>query len=217
MNKFKSLILLYILTSNAFAQSSLEQLNSSVFDGVIQKNYIKTNKITQQGVISGCEVEFQTAYRDFRALAGSPVVLMGSFSLLYFKDKNVITPTLKLVPAIIDFEHMNWEKVYPPYGEIFIDGNGLEKYKVTDFKCETGGKCIGYNNNDMKILEMVMRKEPFDGEIKVSLKEGGMDTNILMSSIAPEPKSTQEREKFSVCVSELLTQVMSDLEKVIQK
>jgi hypothetical protein len=196
MNKLTILILLHILTNNADAQSSLEQLNSHVFDGVIQQKYIKTNKITQQGVISGCEIEFQTAYRDFRALAGSPVVLMGSFSFLYFKDKNVITPTLKLVPAIIDFENMNWEKVYPPYGEIFIDG---------------------YNDSGMKIIGMIAEKQPFDGEIKISLKAGGMDTSFLLSSIVPEPESTQERNKFSECVFEIVSQAMIDLEKVTQK
>jgi hypothetical protein len=217
MNKLTILILLHILTNNADAQSSLEQLNSHVFDGVIQQKYIKTNKITQQGVISGCEIEFQTAYRDFRALAGSPVVLMGSFSFLYFKDKNVITPTLKLVPAIIDFENMNWEKVYPPYGEIFIDGHGLDKYKATDFKCETGGKCTGYNDSGMKIIGMIAEKQPFDGEIKISLKAGGMDTSFLLSSIVPEPESTQERNKFSECVFEIVSQAMIDLEKVTQK
>ncbi|MBD9358607.1 hypothetical protein [Methylomonas albis] len=217
MNQFNRLILLYILTSNAFAQSSLEQLNSTVFDGVIQKNYIKTNKITQQGVISACEIEFQAAYRDFRALSGSPVVLMGSFSILYFKDKSVITPTLKLVPAIMNFEHMNWDIVYPPYGEIFIGGNGLEKYKATDFKCENGGKCTGYNDSGMKIIGIVAEQHPFDGEIKISLKEGGMDSSILLSSISPEPESTQQRKKFTECILELISQAMSDLEHVIKK
>lgn len=222
--KFLGTMLLVMLGENLFASDKLtkEQLNylsSYVYENIVNENYIKTHRVTRGGVLNGCELEFYYAYQDYRSLVDGviPVVrASGSFAASYFNEKHLLIFSLKIVPVRINFETMLWDTLYPTYSDIIINGKSIEKYRYTDFKCEIGGRCSAYSdNNQFKILDSVMQKVPFDGEIKLSLTEGGMDTSFKISSIASNDASLKERESFTNCTFELVGLVKSDLEKLV--
>ena len=95
---------------------------------------------------------------------------------------------------------------------MFLNNQSIEKYKSTEFKCSTNGKCVGYSDPQLTMTKLVSTPQPFDGEVKFSLEKGGMDTSFFFSSLLPKDKSVQERRKFNNCMVEILEQITSDLE-----
>jgi hypothetical protein len=121
---------------------------------------------------------------------------------------------LKLFPNTVDLKSEKWTTLNPAYTNILINNKSLEHYKRGEFQCEAGGKCVGYSDNDFKIVELIAATNPFNAEIVFSLVKGGMDNRFKLSSIASEQLSKQELEKFNACVLEEMKQFMDDLEKM---
>ena len=215
MKKIFLLIVGIFVTSISYGQKlsvdEINKTNSIVFESLTKENFIKMNRITSGGKLSSCELEYQYAYRDFKSQQGKPVLVVGNFSLMYFKDKNLIF-TFKIVPSVGDVLTQNWTYKFPEYSDIFFNNQGIEKFKTTEFSCDPRGKCTGYSDKDLDLLKVVLSPQPFDGEVKFSLSKGGMDNTFFFSSLLTKEKSIQERRKFNVCMGEIMNQFVSDLD-----
>ena len=42
------------------------KVNQQVYEQLTKENFVKLNKITREGKLAACELEFQYAYKDFR-------------------------------------------------------------------------------------------------------------------------------------------------------
>jgi hypothetical protein len=227
MRKILIVSLILIASGNVYSEKKLSTsevnkintLNQYVYDSVIKQNFIKLNKVTRKGNLDSCELEFQNAYRDNRGLKDGvmrTVVSVGSFSVFYNSEKHVLGASLKVIPAVIDIKTQEWEKLYPPYLDIFINEEGLEKYKLAEHQCENGGKCSVYGDKKggVDLLTTISKELPFDGEIKLSLIKDGMDTGFKLSSLTTKEIWAKESEKFSKCNLELVEVLMTGLDKL---
>jgi hypothetical protein len=217
MKKIISLLVLLFFTSISYGQQlserEVDKVNSMIFESLSKENFIKMNRVTSGGKLASCELEYQYTYRDVRKFQGKPVMLVGSFSMMYFKGKS-ISYAFKIVPSVSDVKTQTWSFQYPEYSDVFLNNQSIEKYKSTEFKCSTNGKCVGYSDPQITMTKLVSTKQPFDGEVKFSLEKGGMDTSFLFSSLLPKDQSVQERRKFNNCMVEILEQISKDLESI---
>ena len=171
-----AIALLYLCTTNAFSQTKqvLDTVNNMVYETIVKDNFIKLNKVTSEGELASCELEFQYSYRDFRAHKGATVMVAGSFSQMYSKGKN-IGFLLKLVPNLSDVTKQTWTIVNPEYVNLYAGGRSIDKFKIQEFTCENGGKCIAYVDEALELTLAASDPFPFDAQIKFSLNKGGMD------------------------------------------
>ena len=217
MNKLLTLIFISLLSSFSYGQKltqgDINQVNSMVFESLSKENFIKMNRVTSGGKLSSCELEYQYTYRDTRLLKGTPVMVVGSFSMMYFKGKN-IGYAFKIVPNVSDVRTQIWSYMNPEYSDVFINNQGIEKFKTTEFKCDPKGKCTGYGDPDLSMTKLILTPQPFDGEVKFSLQKGGLDNTFRFSSLLPKNESIVERKKFDICMLEILDQITKDLESI---
>ena len=215
--------LMMVASGNVYSEqklstSEVNTLNQYVYDSVLKDNFIKLNKVTRKGNLDSCELEFQNAYRDNRGLKDGvmrTVVSVGSFLVFYNSEKHVLGASLKVIPAVIDIKTQEWEKLYPPYLDIFINEEGLEKYKLAEHQCENGGKCSVYGDKKggVALLASILKERPFDGEIKLSLIKDGMDTGFKLSSLTTKEIWAKESEKFTLCNLELIKILTTEVDK----
>lgn len=192
-------------------EKDVNQVNSMVYESLSKENFIKMNRVTSGGKLSSCELEYQYSYRDTRLLRGASVMVVGSFSMMYFKGKNV-GYAFKIVPNVSDVKTQTWNYRHPEYSDVFINGKSIDKFKSTEFKCDPKGKCAGYSDPNLSMTELLLTPTPFDGEVKFSLEKGGMDNSFKFSSLLPKNESDIERRKFNICMFEILDQISKDLE-----
>ena len=205
------LIISFLSYGQKLSEGDINKVNNMVFESISKENFVKMNRITSGGKLSSCELEYQHSYRDIRLLRGTPVMVVGSFSMMYFKGKNV-GYAFKIVPNVSDVKTQTWNYKYPEYSDVFINGKGIDKFKSTELKCDPKGKCTGYSDPTLSMTELMVSQNPFDGEVKFSLEKGGMDNSFKFSSLSPKNESDIERRKFNICMFEILDQVSKDLE-----
>jgi hypothetical protein len=215
----KLLFILLILVSQfsfgKLSEDEYKKVESMVFESLKKDNFLKVNRVTQGGKLTSCELEFGQVYRDYRSQSGKPVIVSGSFSLMYFRDKDNILTSIKVVPSIIDVRSEKWVQTYPQFLDFKINKKTLESYKVTDFKCgsENNGRCKGYGDGKLEVLKLVTSSNPFNGEVIFSFTNGGYDNQFLLSSLLPPKESFNIRSDFNLCMSEILDEVVKDLNK----
>jgi hypothetical protein len=225
MKKFVLFLLVFSHIEYIRAESSLtkkqideiNQLNVIVLDSLSDKKIIKTNRVTSEGKLEYCELEFRNVYQDIRNTNNGvlkTVLLNGSFSVRYFNDRKLIY-ALKGVPSIFNVQKQTWENVYPTYLSILINGELLDSHKYADFKCGDNGRCLGYKDTNfgIDIMDLLYKNLPFDPEIKISLNKSGMDTTFKLSELSSSNISIKERESYLECVLELSNNLKLDLEK----
>lgn len=221
MTKLLILTTLFFFLSSAQSQPIDKNLENKViqqvFDELTKQNFVKLNRVTTEGKLASCELEFQYAYKDFRAKKGALVNTTGSFSAMYFSEK---TPSysLKLNAQQLDLlSEQKWQSIEPAYTNIKFKNIDFSKYKTIDFACETGGKCTGYSDNSLKLnLDLASLKE-FEPELFFSLSKGGYDNSLKLSTLMPLQKVKTEFNSFRNCHDEILIMVADDLRKLINK
>jgi hypothetical protein len=210
------LITIALFSGETYAQFSANEvkiLNNEIYEKFVKENFVKFNRVTKEGVIYSCELEFQNIYRDFRAKQGSPIYTVGSFSVNYKKGKSLFY-FLKVVPSEMDLNLQKWNTLNPAFTNISVKNESLEKYKASDFNCETGGKCSVYPDTELKITELLFSGNVFDSEITLTLNKGGMDYNFKLSSLLPAQNIEKEKLKFNSCTMEILDKVKVDFDAI---
>ena len=210
---------IFYLTS-AFCEDIDKNLENrvaqQVYEELTKQNFVKFNRVTTEGKLASCELEFQYAYRDYRAKNGALINTNGSFTAMYNGEK---TPSYSLK---INAFQMNlasedkWKIIEPAFTNIRMKNIDFGKYKSIDFTCESGGRCSGYHDNDLKLnLDLASLKE-FDPEIAFSLSKGGADNLVKLSKLMPVEKVKLAFNGFRNCHDEILIAVADDLRKTIK-
>lgn len=187
--------------------------NALILETVEKQNALKASKGTVEGKLTSCNLDYQFAYRDFKAKQGAVVIVVGQLNAFYFKGKSA-NYAFKLVPHVSNIETQDWKTVDPAFVDIYIGKKSISKYKTVDFKCEMGGKCQGYGDSKFEITEKLLDKNLDDMVIKFSLAKGGLDTEFNLSQIVKPKDSIQERLKFSQCVIEIVGLLKNDLDEL---
>ena len=193
------------------------KVNQQVYEQLAKENFVKLNKITREGKLAACELEFQYAYKDFRAKKGALIHTMGSFSAMHHGDK-VPGYALKLTAYQLNLLSENkWEKIEPAFTNIKIKNIDFGKYKTAEFSCENGGKCTGYSDSKLELnLDLASIKE-FDPEIYFSFSKGGFDHLLKLSKLMSQEKIKLEFNNFRRCHQEILIMVSDDLRKIVKQ
>lgn len=210
------LITIALFSEQTYAQFSTNEvniLNNEIYEKLVKDNFIKFNRVTREGVIYLCELEFQNTYRDIRAKQGSPIYTVGSFSIMYSKGQN-LAYALKVVPSEYDLNFKKWNVLNPAYTNIAIRNKSLEKYKIADSSCEMGGKCSVYSDTELNITKILFSENVFDSEITLTLNKGGMDYSFKLSSLLPAQNIEKEKLKFNSCTMEILDKVKVDFDAI---
>jgi hypothetical protein len=219
MNKIIMFILSLTISSFSFgdklSDSDYKKVETIVFENLQKENYLKLNRITSEGKLTSCELEFGHVYKDFRSQLGKPVIVSGSYSLMYLREKKNVMTTLKVVPTVLDVKTEKMIQTYPEYLDFKINKNSLSKFMITDFKCgtENNGRCLGYGDNKLSMLKTLTSVIPFNGDVVFSLTKGGYDNTFTLSNLLPPKESTKVRGEFNSCMSEILEELIKDLDK----
>ena len=206
MKKISLLLVAISASLTSFAQdfsaAEMAQLYKNIYDGLTAKNFVKLNRITKQGELSDCETEFQYVYRDIRARQGAPVVLTGAFSSSWNPGKIPVF-MLKINAAELDVKETKWNITAPPYINVTVKNVSFKPYKYVDFVCETGGRCVGFMDQQFKINKVVAEAYPPDAALSWSLVENGMDNTVKLSEIGNTQSAKRALESFYACTMEL--------------
>ena len=221
MKKLLLLTTFIFFLNSAHSQNIDKNLESKVvqqvFEELTKQNFVKLNRVTTEGKLASCELEFQYAYKDFRAKNGALINTTGSFAAMYSSEK---TPSysLKLNAYQLDLlSEKKWNSIEPAYTNIKFKNIDFSKYKTIDFTCESGGRCSGYGDNNLKLnLDLASLKE-FEPEIYFSLSKGGYDNLLKLSTLMPIQKVKTEFNNFRNCHDEILIMVADDLKKLLKK
>ena len=188
--------------SQEISGSDLAKLHTYLFDELTKQNFVKLNRITKQGELSGCETEFQYVYRDIRARKGAPIVLTGAYSSIWSPGQ-IPSFMLKINAAELDMKDTKWNITAPPYINVTVKNLSFKPYKYVDFVCETGGRCVGFFDQKFKINIAVADAYPFDATLSWSLVEDGMDNSVKLSAIGNSQNAKRTLENFYTCNLEL--------------
>ena len=214
----KKLILILLFISNPLiantqlSSSEIKKLENIIFEEMKKDNYLKLNRITKSGKLSSCELEFGYAYRDNRALEGKPVYISGSVSIIGDTAKKNVFVLLKIVPSVSDVRNQKWIQTYPQYLSMKINNESFDKFQYTDFRCGTegNGRCIGYGDSKLEMLQLFVKAQPFDSSIIFSLSKGGYDNIFLLSSLSATQESLKTRNNFYSCNAEIIEEVLQE-------
>ncbi len=215
----KILFLLLILVSQfsygKLSDEDYKKVENMVFENLQKDNFLKLNRVTSGGKLTSCELEFGHVYKDFRSQSGKPVIVSGSYSLMYVREKKNVITTIKVVPTVIDVRTEKMIQTYPEYLDFQINKKSLGKFLITDFKCgtENRGRCLGYGDNNLSVLKTVTSVLPFNGDVVFSLTKGGYDNTFTLSNLLPPKESNKVRGELNTCMSEILEELIKDLDK----
>jgi hypothetical protein len=208
-----SLLLIFLLSMlgySVFAQESdseVNELNSMVYSNIVKDNFIKFHRVTKEGKISSCQLEYQYAYRDFYSQKGAVIVVKGSFSQMY--TKGILGYLSKITPYKWSLKTQELSKVFPAYVGIFINNFDLVNYRKGDFLCEDNGKCTAYVDKDGEISQAIIKNSEI--EVKFSLVKGGMDNEFKIFSLSKKIDSDISKKHFLNCMEEIFERTLKDL------
>ncbi len=194
-----------ILPSRAetLSQADRQLLNTHLFRSLTDENFVKHSRLTKRDVHSACEAEFQYAYRDIREKRGAPILLTGSFSARLEPGKH-LGYMLKINAHEPSFDNKSWSTLAPAYINATVNKKSFKPYKITEFICESGGRCAGYLDQSLELNTAVVKETPFDLTISWSLSEGGTDTTVKLSEIGKNIQTQQSLRSFYMCHMELI-------------
>jgi hypothetical protein len=192
----------FVSLAQELSGSEVAKLQTYLFDELTKKNFVKLNRITKQGELSGCEAEFQYVYRDIRARKSAPVILTGAYSSNWSPGK-IPGFMLKINAAELDMKETKWNITASPYINVTVKNMSFKPYKFVDFVCETGGRCVGFEDKNFKINMAVVEAFPFDATLSWSLVEDGMDNSVRLSSIGNPQSTKRALDNFFACNLEI--------------
>ncbi len=217
MSRLLSALILLMISGCIEAQTISREDEASVknyiYDRLVKENFVKLNRVTREGDLASCELEFQNTFRDVRARGGNPVFLTGSFAAMYSKGKYPGF-SLKVNASDMNIATQKWINIVPTYLNVVVGKSDFSNYKIIDFACETGGKCLGYEDRSFALNLAVIDTIPFDAEIVLSLSKGGMDYSFKLSSLMPVEVTKKTLNKFIECNLEILKKITEDLEAI---
>ena len=167
-------------------------------------------RLTAEGKLIGCELEFQHSYLDNRSQGGMPVALNGSFSV-QFNSGKVPGYMLKINAMTFDPESTNWKLVKPAFSTALINGRNFDLNKITEFTCESGGRCVGYGDSDFGLMRTLISKPSLDATILLSLVKDGIDYRFSLSDLAKHSKKADDLANFKRCALEVADRAVKDL------
>ncbi len=173
-----------------------------VYEKIKKEDFIKFNRGTVQGELNACELEFQHAYRDVRALSGMPVQLTGNFSVRRVANKSTAF-LLKINAAAMDTSGIGWKVMKPKYTNIAVEKKSFKPNFYNEFTCESGGRCVIYQDPKWELYAAVLLNPTFDADLSISLVEGGTDYSFKFSDLMPKASARTEQRKFHDCALEL--------------
>lgn len=206
---------LVLLMSGAFAETKEQierHVSNEVFQAAKKNDFVRMNRVTIEGELSSCELEFEYIYRDIRQHKGLPVFVTGSFSAIYDKGKFPAF-TLKVNSAVMDmFGEARWKKIKPAFTNITLSGKNLKPYKTADFVCESGGMCSVFVDQTFKLNAYALETKHLEAEVSLSLAKGGMDHTFKLSSLGAPEVARKEIDAFQACNFEILERVLRDID-----
>lgn len=197
------------------SEAQQQQLRAYLFTELSKENFLKHNRVTRAGNLSACELEFQYVYRDIRARGGAPVVLTGAFSADWTPGR-IPGYALKINAAEFLFKEQKWSISAPPFINISINEVSFIRHKIIDFVCESGGRCMGFQDSSFGLNTTVLEAIPFDASLSWSLVEGGMDSSVRLSEIGGKrdfPRATQGFQECNLEINENLVRAINKLQK----
>ncbi len=180
-----------------------EAVNNYLFEELTKKNFVKLNRVTKEGNLESCELEFQYVYRDNRARLGAPVFLTGSFSSTWTSGK-IPGYMYKINANEFSIKDRKFHVFAPEFIDISVAGESFKAHKSIDFICETGGRCVGFYDKSLNINLVVASTVPFDAQLMWSLTKGGLDNSVFISKIGDRKKTQQELMSFNLCNNEII-------------
>ena len=150
----KILFLLLILVSQfsygKLSDEDYKKVENMVFENLQKDNFLKLNRVTSGGKLTSCELEFGHVYKDFRSQSGRPVIVSGSYSLMYVREKKNVITTIKVVPTVIDVRTEKMIQTYPEYLDFqiskkFNDNKAEIRFSISDILNQ---RQIFYQNNN---------------------------------------------------------------------
>lgn len=221
MKKIAIYFTLFLISNSAYSEAidkvTEGKITQFVFDELTKKNFLKFNRVTTEGKLASCELEFQYAYKDFRAKNGALINVVGSFAAMYNGEKNP-SYSLKVSPYQMDLNsEVKWKIIEPAFTNIKSKNIDFSKYKTIDFTCENGGKCSGYSDASLKLNLDLASANIFEPEILFSLNKGGYDNLLKFSTLMPQNQTQKEINNFRSCHEEILIMVADDLKKLLKK
>jgi len=210
---------LFIFTTASIAQKlnkdEINNLNSHVYSELQKEKDVKVTRQTKQGELSSCDIEFINVMRDFASNKGAPLVIIGNLSLMYTKGKN-IGYLLKVTPNIADTSSGKWRVISPTYVAMNVGQTKTEKYRVKEFDCENGGKCMAFSDPTLAMTDLLMNNsnDLNNLEIKLAVSKGGTDIGFKLASLVSKEKFDSESLKYLNCSIEVLSKHGKELENL---
>lgn len=179
------------------------ELSSLLFTQLTKENSVKHNRVTREGELSACEIVFQYVYRDYRAQKGEPILLTGSFSASWTAGKN---PGFmyKINAHEPNLDKGTWSTSAPSFINIAVGKLNFKPFKNIDFICESGGRCVGFEDPKFSINLAVEKKIPFDASLSWSLTTSGMDNSVNLTQIGQPAETKIALRSFESCNAEII-------------
>jgi hypothetical protein len=175
------------------------------------------SEITTDGRFSACEMVFRYPIRDFRGLAGEPLLVHGSIAYWFFPQKLPVL-SVKIQPTrfMADRKTGDVKQVFlnPATASFRLGSREIREYEASRFECEGKGACIGYAEmkNDLGLMKIVASVIPFDGALRFALTKNGMDLVMPLEELKSGNTSSERvRLDFSSCISKVIEATIDSL------
>jgi|GEM_PF-5178785 len=208
MKRFNVLLLLFSMllclneAMSAETNSPPPAADAATFDYLKSKQGIVCNNTTNDGQISSAGLSFNCVYRDYSAEKGAPVILSGSFNIMYTKGK-VPYYSLKMVPSVVLAATSEVNARYPDYLDVMINGQSIGGYKDIDNKAVNGGRLIGYADKDLVITRGLLKGGDFDIVVRYSIDNGAHYNDLRIFSIVSAADSSLTKGRFRTCINDM--------------
>lgn len=199
-------------TTPTESMSIQRQMIPGIIEKLKKEDYAQLNRATSEGRLSACELLFSYSYLDHRSQRGMPVVLTGSFGMLFNPGK-LPTYILKINARAMDSEVIDWKNIKPAFSTVLINGRNFDSNKTIDFTCESGGRCVGYGDPELSLLDTIVSKPSLNAEILISLEKGGMDHKFSLSDLARQSKNADDLIKFKQCAFDIANSTANSLRR----
>jgi hypothetical protein len=199
---------------NTLTQSQIDAIYKTVFEEGQKQDFLKFTKLTSEGEIKSCELEFQKITSDKRNKKEEIHVVKGSLSSHYFKEKFRPITSLKVSPLKLIDENFNsdgvWQIQKPYFATFFYSGTNFNQFKFTENDCETGGICIGYvDDSKFKMTEAITELKNKEMKVIFNFEKGTYDRTIDLSKI--EKNFEKIRMDFMQCHMEILDAIRKEI------
>ncbi len=168
------------------------------------------SEITRDGRFSGCEMLFRYPIRDFRGLAGEPLLVHGSIGYWFVHQKlPFLSVKIKPTRFMVDKKTGDVKQVFlnPATASFRLGSREIREYEASRVECKGRGACIGYaeTKNDLGLMKIVASVIPFDGALRFALTKNGVDLVMPLEELKSGTTSSERvRLDFSRCITKVI-------------